>query len=54
MRSTLDAVRADPETQALVPLRESIVRKTLIVCVEDVPLRRYLEAGGLTRRHSTE
>jgi len=29
---------------ALVPLREAVVRKALLVRVEDVPLERYLTA----------
>ncbi|HEY7205357.1 MAG TPA: DUF1330 domain-containing protein [Methylomirabilota bacterium] len=37
----LDAVRRDPEMQALVPLREAIVRKALLIRIEDVPLGRY-------------
>ncbi len=34
-----------PEMQALVPLRESIVRKALLIRIEDVPLGRYFEIG---------
>jgi len=42
----LDAVRRDPEMVALVPLREAVVRKALLVRVEDVPLERYFTARG--------
>lgn len=41
----LDAVRRDPEMQALVPLREAIVRKALLIRIEDVPLGRYFKIG---------
>jgi uncharacterized protein (DUF1330 family) len=41
----LDAVRRDPEMQTLVPLRETIVRKTLLIRIEDVPLGRYFGTG---------
>ena len=37
----LDAVRRDPEMVALAPLRETIVRKALLLRVEDVPLEDY-------------
>jgi hypothetical protein len=37
----LDAVRRDPEMVALAPLRETIVRKALLLRVEDVPLEGY-------------
>ena len=42
----LDAVRRDPEMQALAPLRDSIVRKALLIRIEDVPLGRYFEIGS--------
>ena len=42
----LDAVRCDQEMQALAPLRESIVRKALLIRIEDVPLGRYFEIGS--------
>jgi uncharacterized protein (DUF1330 family) len=41
----LDAVRRDPEMAALGPLRREIVRKALLVRVEDVPLERYFRPG---------
>lgn len=41
----LDAVRRDPEMAALAPLRREIVRKALLVRVEDVPLERYFKPG---------
>jgi len=31
---------------ALVPLREAVVRKVLLVRVEDVPLEGYFAAGS--------
>ncbi|HEX4996534.1 MAG TPA: hypothetical protein VFX87_16255 [Methylomirabilota bacterium] len=37
----LDAVRRDPEMAALAPIRREIVRKALLLQVEDVPLERY-------------
>ncbi len=37
----LDAVRRDPEMVALAPLRETVVRKALLLQVEDVPLEGY-------------
>ena len=37
----LDAVRRDPEMVALLPLRREVVRKAVLVRVEDVPLERY-------------
>jgi len=39
----LDALRRDPEMVALVPLREEIVGKALVVRVEDAPLERYFK-----------
>ncbi len=42
----LEAVRRDPEIQALVPLREEIVRKALLLRIEDVPLRAYFASGA--------
>jgi uncharacterized protein (DUF1330 family) len=42
----LDAVRRDPEMVALVPLREAVVRKALLVRVDDVPLERYFTASS--------
>jgi uncharacterized protein (DUF1330 family) len=42
----LDAVRRDPEMVALVPLREAVVRKALLVRVDEVPLERYFPARG--------
>ena len=41
----LDAVRRDPEMVALVPLREQIVRKALLLRVDDVPLEGYFNRG---------
>ena len=41
----LDAVRRDPEMAALAPLRREIVRKALLVRVDDVPLDRYFTPG---------
>ena len=40
----LDAVRRDPEMVALVSLREAVVRKALLVRVDEVPLERYFTA----------
>jgi len=31
---------------ALVPLREAVVRKALLVRVDEVPLERYFTASG--------
>ena len=39
----LDALRRDPEMVALVPLREEIVRKALVIQVDDAPLERYFK-----------
>jgi hypothetical protein len=41
----LDAVRRDPEMVALIPLREQIVRKALLLRVDDVPLEGYFNRG---------
>ena len=41
----LDAVRRDPEMAALGPLRREIVRKALLLRVDDVPLERYFRPG---------
>ena len=41
----LDAVRRDPEMAALAPLRREIVRKALLLRVDDVPLERYFKPG---------
>jgi hypothetical protein len=41
----LEAVRRDPEMVALVPLREQIVRKALLLRVDDVPLEGYFNRG---------
>jgi len=41
----LAAVRQDPEMVALSPLRREIVRKALLVRVDDVPLERYFKPG---------
>ena len=41
----LAAVRRDPEMAALGPLRREIVRKAVLVRVEDVPLERYFKPG---------
>ena len=41
----LEAVRRDPEMAALAPLRREIVRKALLVRVDDVPLERYFRPG---------
>ena len=37
----LDAVRRDPEMVALLPLRREVVRRAVLVRVEDVPLDGY-------------
>lgn len=42
----LEAVRRDPEMQALQPLREEVVRKALLLRIEDVPLRAYFASGA--------
>ncbi len=42
----LAAVRSDPEMQALVPLRQAVVRKAVLIRVEDVVLGRYFADGG--------
>ena len=44
-RDGLDAVRHDPEMVALVPLREAVVRKALLLRVEDVLPERYFTGG---------
>lgn len=41
----LEAVRRDPEMLALGPLRREIVRKALLLRVEDVPLAGYFRPG---------
>jgi uncharacterized protein (DUF1330 family) len=41
----LAAVQRDPEMAALAPLRREIVRKALLVRVDDVPLERYFRPG---------
>lgn len=41
----LDAVRRDPEMAGLAPLRREIVRKALLLRVDDVPLERYFKRG---------
>lgn len=41
----LEAVRRDPEMVGLVPLRQTVVRKALLLRVEDVPLDRYFTGG---------
>lgn len=41
----LEAIRRDPEMAALGPLRREIVRKALLVRVDDVPLERYFKPG---------
>ncbi len=40
----LEAVRRDPEMQALVPLRQELLRKALLLRVEDVPLGTYFSS----------
>ncbi|MGH7372582.1 MAG: hypothetical protein ACREJY_00005, partial [Candidatus Rokuibacteriota bacterium] len=40
----LEAVRRDPEMQALVPLRQELVRKALLLRIEDVPLGTYFSS----------
>ena len=40
----LEAVRRDPEMQALVPLRQELVRKALVLRIEDVPLGTYFSS----------
>lgn len=42
----LDAVRRDPEMQALAPLRESLLRKALLLRIDDVPLGTYFAPGA--------
>ena len=42
----LDAVRRDPAMVALVPLREAVVRKALLVRVEEVRRERYFTASS--------
>lgn len=32
--------------QALLPLREEVVRKALLLRIEDVPLRAYFASGA--------
>ena len=39
------ATEQDPEMAALGPLRREIVRKALLVRVDDVPLERYFRPG---------
>lgn len=39
----LEAARRDPEMQALAELRDTIVRRAVLVRVADVPLGRYFE-----------
>lgn len=41
----LDAVQRDPEMLALAPLRREIVRKALLLRVDDVPLEGYFRLG---------
>ena len=41
----LDAVRRDLEMAALAPLRREIVRKALLLRVDDVPLEGYFNRG---------
>ncbi|HEY7041574.1 MAG TPA: DUF1330 domain-containing protein [Methylomirabilota bacterium] len=41
----LDAVRRDPEMQALVSIRDRIVRRALLIRIEDVPLARYFDSA---------
>ena len=40
----LEAVRRDPEMQALVPLRQEVVRKALLLRIEDVTLGTYFSS----------
>lgn len=40
----LEAVLRDPEMQALVPLRQEVVRKALLLRIEDVPLGTYFSS----------
>lgn len=40
------ALRRDPEMVALVPLREPVVRKALLIRVDEVPRERYFTASG--------
>ena len=42
----LAAVRSDPAMQALAPLRREVVRKALLLRVEEVPLAAYFGAGA--------
>jgi hypothetical protein len=41
----MEAIRRDPEMAALGPLRREIVRKALLVRVDDVPLEGYFNRG---------
>lgn len=41
----LDAVRRDSEMLALAPLRREIIRKALLLRVDDVPLETYFRPG---------
>ncbi|MGH7402822.1 MAG: hypothetical protein ACREKQ_10370, partial [Candidatus Rokuibacteriota bacterium] len=41
----LEAMRRDPEMIALGPLRHEVVRKALLIPVEDVPPDRYFKPG---------
>ncbi len=42
----LEAVRADPDMRALRPLRDEIVRKALLLRIEDVSPDRYFAGGA--------
>jgi hypothetical protein len=42
----LEAVRRDPEMQALARVRESLLRRALLLRVEDVPLEGYFGPGA--------
>lgn len=42
----LAAVRRDPEMQALAPLRQEVVRKALLLRVDEVPLAAYFAPGA--------
>ena len=41
----LAGVRNDPEMQGLVPLRQEVVRKALLLRVDEVPLAAYFAVG---------
>jgi hypothetical protein len=42
----LEALRSDPEMVALRPLRQAVIRKALLLPVEDIKPDRYFDDGG--------